>query len=126
MSKAFVSLARSTPLEHHGREPGILPGATRERGILRRQVHQVVEISTREAHRTLLALQGNPGMTAKLFSTFAALGFMMCNEDLYVFHSIDTGHLSARVESHAAWGMATHRTGAGNSSTPGWGFNRFA
>ena len=95
----------------------MLPGATGERGISRRQVHQVVEIGTREADRPLLVLQRNPRMATKLSSAFPALGVTMRYEDLYVIHGKEPDTFQLGVESRAARGMATRMTPTTRSST---------
>ncbi len=53
---ALVPLARTTPSDNHRAQPGVLAGSSGQRGIPRREEHQVVEVGAAEAEGLLFPL----------------------------------------------------------------------
>jgi hypothetical protein len=77
---ALILFASATPLEHDGRQSRMFACAPSQRSIAGWKKGQMIEIGACQAECALAFDQRDPGVTAKLLTTFAAGRVAGCDE----------------------------------------------
>ena len=78
----LVAFARPAPFEHDGREPRMLLRAPGQRRVTRGQKDQMIQIGARQAQRSFVPGQRDPGMMPEFPLALTAFRFPGGDEDL--------------------------------------------